>query len=231
VPCPVGFFCGVGFAEQPIACDCAAGYYCQPGSVTHLGSLCALGSYCTGLSAASVLCPVGVFGGTMGLGNASCSGLCEAPAGSFCAAGSTASYPGVLCPPGSFCADPAGDQAPCPGALFQQRLCALLQLCLWASYFVCFHDAGICVVYACVLIACVGFMRMSRCVYVCVCLCVCVCVCVRVYLCVYVCVYVCTCVCAFHTAAHDEGSFPRSEFLIRSLMICELVCFVPRFMG
>lgn len=109
---------------------CSPGFSCIAGSTSANASVCPLGAYCPGGTAA-VLCPLGSYGATQGLTNASCSGLCNAGffggtagqmtsacsgpcwAGHYCPAGST-SWRTNNCGVGHYC--PEGSSAPtaCP---------------------------------------------------------------------------------------------------------------------
>ena len=102
---------------------------------------CPIGSYCTGTDLVQP-CPAGVYGATVGLSTAACSGVCHQ--GYFCPEGSTSATP-VICPIGSYC--PTGSAIPilCSSGTYspsvgRYRTCALCPLGTFEDT----HGAGVC---------------------------------------------------------------------------------------
>jgi hypothetical protein len=104
-------YCPAGVGQPLVA---GQGYYTDgASSLTRSARLpCPAGSYCPGDGRAHD-CPVGTFGDSPGLSNASCSGRCVN--GVFCDTRSTSAL-GIPCPPGSYCVQ--GVPVACPAGTF-----------------------------------------------------------------------------------------------------------------
>ncbi|KAJ1412983.1 hypothetical protein B484DRAFT_173156, partial [Ochromonadaceae sp. CCMP2298] len=86
VPCPVGTYGNItGLRTALCSGVCEDAFHCPAGAAVPV--LCPLGYYCPD-GKVPVLCPAGTYGGSRGLRDQRCSGLCSA--GHYCPAGSTA---------------------------------------------------------------------------------------------------------------------------------------------
>jgi hypothetical protein len=105
--CPAGQYGdapGLGSPECSGACSAGPGYYCGLGSTSPFGMPCPPGTFSNTTGASCTPCPPGVFGSASGLTSEGCTGVCNAPPGSYCPLdlpGAT-SPKGVLCPPGKW---------------------------------------------------------------------------------------------------------------------------------
>ncbi len=114
--CAPGLFGGASaLATASCSGNCTAGYACGPGSTNATALMCGPGSYSYSGAGVCTPCPVGRFGGSMGLTNGSCSGPCSA--GYACPSGSTNSTP-VQCAPGTFSELGVGICSPCPAGRY-----------------------------------------------------------------------------------------------------------------
>ena len=119
VPCPPGSYCGAASLAAPTPCPagtygatsiltsatctgpCAAGYYCQPGSVSATQQECPAGYYCTVGTTSPVPCPAGTY---CPYGSAN---PMECPVGTYSNSTGGLSITDCLpCPPGSVCGTP-----------------------------------------------------------------------------------------------------------------------------
>lgn len=109
-PCAPGAF---GDAPASAVCSglCLAGFSCPSGSWNGTAVACAPGRYSLGGSATCVQCPAGVYGATMALASAACSGSCAA--GYVCPSGSTTPT-ATLCPAGQYSLAGASVCTACP---------------------------------------------------------------------------------------------------------------------
>lgn len=93
------FGSATGLATADCSGVCTAGYVCALGATSQ--TLCGAGTYSTAQSGFCNYCPPGQFGSSSGLTSSTCSGACNASAGSHCPLGSS-STSGEPCPPGTY---------------------------------------------------------------------------------------------------------------------------------
>ena len=92
-PCAAGRYGDApGATNDSCAGECPAGYACGSGTVNATSTPCPPGLYSMAGSDVCAECPVGTYGATWRLGNASCSGPC--PAGRY---GGVSGLPSALC--------------------------------------------------------------------------------------------------------------------------------------
>jgi len=99
---PPGFYCAPGSTGPLDATPCPLGGFVCLGN-GNVPTVCAVGEYQDATTGACTFCPAGVYGGSIGLSTASCSGPCTAPPGRYCPSGSKTAT-GLLCPSGKTCA-------------------------------------------------------------------------------------------------------------------------------
>ena len=103
--CPAGRYgatTGVASAGCTGPCNAVPGSGCDSGVTSPQGRVCPQGFYSPGGSGPCMLCPAGVYGSSMGLNSAACSGVCTAFLGSYCLPGAITPMFGVPCPTGQY---------------------------------------------------------------------------------------------------------------------------------
>ena len=117
IPCGVGTYYSVdsdagttnatsevsGSESCIMGCMAAAGSYCGAGMSSSTGALCPPGRYTDRVGADSCTpCPAGRYGVDYGMSTSSCTDVCIAPPGSYCADGMSSATMSVVCPRGTY---------------------------------------------------------------------------------------------------------------------------------
>ena len=126
--CPAGLFgASAGMTNATCTAPCTVGHTCSSGTSTPVP--CPVGQYVNVTGAvACVNCSAGLYGGSIGLSAASCSGPCGA--GYYCPTGSTAAMTkpcvaGYMCPTGTANAT----SNPCPPGQYSLAAAAVCRIC------------------------------------------------------------------------------------------------------